>query len=301
MIPARDAEATLPATLAALEAQAGAPAFEVIVVDDASRDATPALVTASSARLVRGRGEGPAAARNRGVREASGRLIAFTDADCAPTPGWLAAGWEASRDADLVQGRVQPPPAARVGPFDRHITVLAEYGLYETANLFITRDLFDRLGGFESILIPRSGKELGEDIWLGWRARRAGAQTAFANDALVHHAVFPRSAREFVAEHARRRFFPELARRIPELRDSFFHRRVFLNERTARFDLALAGAVTAVATRRLAPLVLAAPHALLVQQDARRSGRIALAGLAADGVSAAALALGSARSRSMLL
>jgi glycosyltransferase involved in cell wall biosynthesis len=305
IIPARDVEATLSATLVALAQQVGAPAFEVIVVDDRSRDATAQIAESAAVgvRVIRGAGEGPAAARNRGAAVATGDVLAFTDADCEPAPGWLAAGLAAFADADLVQGRVQPPPGVTVGPYDRHITVLAEYGLYETASLFVRRELFERLGGFESILTPRDGKELGEDVWLGWRARRAGARTTFCADALVHHVVFPRGPVGYAAERARLRFFPELARRIPELRDALFYRRVFLNARSARFDLALAGVGAAVLSRRLAPLALAAPYARSVASATRgpsRARRVA-AELAADGVGAAALALGSLRSRSLLL
>jgi glycosyltransferase involved in cell wall biosynthesis len=300
IIPARDAMATLPATLAALAGQECGIDFEVIVVDDGSTDATVAAAEAQpGVRVLRGDARGPAAARNRGAAEAAGAVLAFTDADCTPAPGWLAAGLAAMEEAELVQGRVEPPPGVRVGPFDRHITVRSEYGLYETANLFVDRALFERLEGFQSILVPRDGKELGEDVWLGWRARRAGARTAFAEAALVHHVVFPRGPVGFAAERWRLRFFPELARRIPELREGFFYRRRFLNARSARFDLALAGVAGALVTRRAVPLALALPYARDVR--ASRDLTVAAAEVAADAVGAAALAVGSLRSRSLLL
>jgi hypothetical protein len=234
------------------------------------------------------------------VAVARGDVIAFTDADCAPAPGWISALLAAAGDADLVQGRVLPPPDVPVGPFDRFIWVTAEYGLYETANLAIRRELFDRLGGFESILTPgRGGKELGEDVWLGWRARRAGARTTFAQDALVHHAVFPRGPGGYIAERARLRFFPELVRRVPELRGGFLHRRVFLDRRTLCFDAAVAGTVAAVAIRRPWPLAAALPYVRLARR--RHPLRVAAVDVAADAVGLAALAAGSVRSRSLLL
>jgi glycosyltransferase involved in cell wall biosynthesis len=299
VIPARDAAGTLPTLLRALAAQETGAAWEAILVDDGSSDATPALAEAAGLRIIRGPQAGPAAARNRGAAVATGALLAFTDADCAPDPGWLAALLVAARDADLVQGRVLPPPDAPVGPFDRHISVVTEYGLYETANLAIARDLFERLGGFESILTPgRGGKELGEDVWLGWRARRAGARTTFAAGALVHHAVFPRGPRGYVAERARLRFFPELARRVPELRDGFLHRRVFLNRRSMLFDAAVGGALAAAATRRPWPLLAALPYAGLAGQD---PPLVAATRVAADAVGLAAMAAGSVRSRSLVI
>jgi glycosyltransferase involved in cell wall biosynthesis len=305
IIPARDAAATLGDCLAGLAAQDTRAAFEVIVVDDGSRDDTAAVAQAAplDLRVLRGQGAGPAAARNLGAAAARGAVLAFTDADCVPEPGWLTAALAATQDADLVQGRVLPPEGVVVGPYDRHITVVSEYGLYETANLVIRRELFERLGGFESILVPRSGIELGEDAWLGWRARRAGARTTFCAPALVRHAVFPRSAAGYVAERARLRYFPELVGRIPELR-AFTHRRVFLNARTMRFDLALAGAVAAAATRSPLPLGAALPYCRELRNASRhwpRPQRVAAAQLAADAVGAAALVYGSLRSRSLLV
>lgn len=302
VIPARDAAATLPGTLAALAQQRDAPSFEVIVVDDGSSDATRRLAAEAAVGVkvltTRG-GEGPATARNVGAAAAQGRLLAFTDADCEPDPGWLAA--LARAGADLVQGRVLPPEGARIGPFDRYIAVTTMYGLFETANLAVTRELFDRLGGFQSILRPRfGGKELGEDVWLGWRARREGARALFCDEALVRHAVFPRGPRGFVAERARVRYFPALVSRIPELREEFLHRRVFLNARTARFDLALAGVAAAAATRNPLPLAAALPYARTAWRESGRWGRrrrpvVAVAQVTADAVGAAALVAGSVR------
>ncbi|MFM7142900.1 MAG: glycosyltransferase family A protein, partial [Alphaproteobacteria bacterium] len=48
-------------------------------------------------RLLRQERSGPAAARNRGVREAHGEFVAFTDDDCRPDPQWLATLVDAAR------------------------------------------------------------------------------------------------------------------------------------------------------------------------------------------------------------
>lgn len=306
IIPARDAAGTLGATLAALARQETTAGFEVIVVDDGSSDQTAAVAETGAVpvRLLRGTGYGPASARNLGAAAASGRALLFTDADCVPESGWLTAALRALEHADLVQGQVLPADDIPRGPYDRFIVVVSEYGLYETANLAIRRDLFDRLGGFESILAPRRGIELGEDVWLGWRARRLGARTTFCAAAVVRHAVFPRSAAGYVAERARLRFFPELVRRVPELRGQFLHRRLFLNARALRFDLALAGGAAAAASRRPWPLMAALPYGRMLWSTSRRQPRPVMdvaVQVAADAVGAAALVYGSARSRSLLL
>lgn len=118
--------------------------------------------------------------------------------------------------------------------------------------------------------------------------------------------MFPRDARGYAAERARLRFFPALARRTPELREDLFFARVFLNRRSAAFDLALAGALGAAASRRPALLAAAAPYAGLAVADGCRWGKRALprvlaANVAADAVGAGALAYGSPRARSLLL
>src|SRR5438552_18668203 len=86
LLPARDASATLPEALAGVLAQRDAPPFEVICVDDASVDATPALLAEAQrsdhrVRVVRGEGRGLVAAPNRGLSPCAGGLLARMDAD----------------------------------------------------------------------------------------------------------------------------------------------------------------------------------------------------------------------------
>jgi glycosyltransferase involved in cell wall biosynthesis len=311
IVPARDAAATLPDLLAALAAQDLGTPFEVVAVDDGSSDATRALLQGAPAvtRVLDGGGRGPAHARNLAAAAASGEVLAFTDADCAPAPDWLRRGLAAlEAGADVVQGRVTPPPDAAPGPFDRTVGVGRLSHLYETANLLVRRPWFDRVGGFEpGWLMPGRTKELGEDVWLGWKLRRAGARVAFAPEVHVVHAVFDRSPRDFVAERLRLRFFPEIARRVPELRTEFFWGRLFLNARTAQFDAALAGVALAAATRRPWPLLAAAPYARTAARHALwRGGRrgavkVLAVDVAADAVGAGALVAGSVARRSILL
>ena len=274
VVPARDAAGTLGATLAGLAAQSH-PADEVIVVDDGSSDATVAIAEASPVvtRVVRGRGEGPGAARNAGAAVATGDALAFLDADCVPQPGWLAAGLGALENADLVQGRTTPAPGAALGPFDRTLWVTAPWGLFETANMLVTRALFDSLGGFEPWLSPARSKELAEDVWFSWRAVRAGARTAFCDQALVHHAVFERGPLRIRRRAAAAALLPGDGRPDPELRGTFLYRRVFLTPRSAAFDAALAGLLVAAASRRPWPLALALPYARIARRGARERGR----------------------------
>jgi glycosyltransferase involved in cell wall biosynthesis len=308
IVPAADAAGTIGATLAALADQDVSEPYEVVVVDDGSTDGTAHVAERAGGpvRVLRQERLGASIARNRGVEATRAPLLAFTDADCVPTRGWLRAGVGALARAELVQGAVGSDPAVEAGPFDRSLWVTHETGFYETASLFVRRSTFERVGGFEPLFPDADrARPMGEDTWFGWRARRAGARTEFCPEALVHHEVLRRGARDYVAERLRLTEFPALAKRIPELRAHNFFARWFLSRRSAAFDAALASAAAARATRSRAPLAGALPYAALVWSHARpweeRAAGAAAAGIAADAVGFAALARGSARARSLLI
>ena len=310
VVPARDAEATLPRTLAALAQQQLEGEYEVIVVDDGSRDRTAEIARAASGpvTLFQQEPQGPATARNLGVAHARSSALAFCDADVYPTPGWLAAGLKALGSADLVQGRVLPDPEQEMGPFDRSIWILSQVGLWETANLFVRRGVFETVGGFEEWIKPRRSKALAEDVWFGYKARRSGATSTYCAHALAYHEIFSRSWLEFVIERLRLRYFPAMARKVPELRQTFLYRRVFLNRRTARADLALAAVALATACRSPLPRAATSPYLRAVRSGARRSppdgppqALVAGVDVLADVVGLLSMAYGSLRYRSPVL
>ena len=107
LLPARDASATLPDALRGVLRQQGAPPFEVVCVDDASVDSTPALLAAAAradprVRVVRGEGRGLVPALNLGLSRCRGELIARMDADDLVQPDRLRLQAEAlARDASL--------------------------------------------------------------------------------------------------------------------------------------------------------------------------------------------------------
>jgi glycosyltransferase involved in cell wall biosynthesis len=304
VIPARDAAAMIGRTVSAACAQQLDGPFEVIVVDDGSIDDTASIAADAGARVVtNSQPQGPADARNAGVAAATAPLIAFTDADCIPAPGWLQAGVDALSEADLVQGRVEPEPGIPVGPFDHVITVREESGLYETANLLVRREWFDRVGGFRPFIDPARG-HFGEDLVFGWAVRRQGGRSAYAPDALVHHEVVKRDAAAWIRERRRLQLFPAAAREVPELR-SRWYLGIFLSRRTAKLDLALAGALAALVARRPWLLLLGLPYARATFQTRHWRRRWVLeqnlAHLAGDLVGFAALVKGSIRSRRAVL
>jgi glycosyltransferase involved in cell wall biosynthesis len=229
----------------ALEAQDGVGRFEVIIVDDASTDhtwdelqhlAADAHVPLEPLRQARNRG--PAAARNAGWRAARAALIAFTDDDCVPQPGWLATLVDGLSNADMVQGRTLPIPEREVGrgPFSRSLWIHEEEGRYETCNMGYRRAVLENVGGFDE----RFELPFGEDIDLAWRAKEAGARASFDRNALVYHDVFPSSYLAHLRDTRRREGLVRALSLHPGLR-GHMHSRWFYRASHPRALLAAAG------------------------------------------------------------
>ena len=198
VVATHDRPARLAQLLRAL-AEQERPADEVVVVADGSPASTAAVLAAERARgtlplrMIERRVQGgPATARDDGWRATEAELVAFTDDDCAPTPGWLAAVERAAL-ADpgaFVQGRDAAQPGGARDPWP----VLA-HDLRGRARPRVP-DLQHRLprgrcsSAIDGFDIATFGREPGgEDCDLAWRAIEAGARPVFAPDALVRHAV----------------------------------------------------------------------------------------------------------------
>jgi len=123
VVPTCNRRADIETCLRSLVNQTYAP-YEIIISDDASTDDTPAFMErfmadhpAAPVRYLRGdvhQGANPA--RNRGVREARGELIAFTDSDCIAEPAWLenlVPPFSDDRVAAVV-GLVNGPPPSNI-------------------------------------------------------------------------------------------------------------------------------------------------------------------------------------------
>ena len=89
IIPVYNGEGTIAECLEALASQdMPRREFEVIVVDDGSTDGTAAIVKQFDVKYIHQENTGPATARNVGVKNAQGKIVVFTDADCVPEPNW---------------------------------------------------------------------------------------------------------------------------------------------------------------------------------------------------------------------
>jgi glycosyltransferase involved in cell wall biosynthesis len=189
IVPVRDAAATLPALLDALAAQTH-PSYEVIVVDDASRDATAEVLRRHGLGpvLVQGDGGGAYAARNLGLAAATGAVVAFTDADCVPGPGWLSAATAELGPREVLAGQVRQRRRETAGVVERYDRAtyldqrdLARQGFAATANLITHTPLLRELRGFDGTLRSSGDRELGH------RLAAAGIPVRYCAAAWVEH------------------------------------------------------------------------------------------------------------------
>jgi GT2 family glycosyltransferase len=191
IVPVRNGGAA-PATLLEALARQTLPRerFEVVIADDGSTDgSTDGLETGDGwVRVVRGAATNSYVARNRAVRAARSSTLAFCDDDCVPGPAWLEAGIRALREADLVAGLIlflvpRRPTVWTLLDVDMFLVQerSVRSGRAVAGNLFMRRDLFDRMGGFDDSL-PNTG-----DYHLVFRGIQSGARLVFCREAVVWH------------------------------------------------------------------------------------------------------------------
>lgn len=162
--------------------------YEVIVTDDSADDSVQSLVQAQFrwAQWAAGPRRGPAANRNSGARRAKYDWLAFTDDDCLPEPGWLAAfgaQLQAVGEAapDLLEGRTYADRPQR--SLAERAPINTNGGYLWSCNLAVRRELFERLGGFDEGF-PYASME---DVDLAMRLRASGAREIFVPLAGVCH------------------------------------------------------------------------------------------------------------------
>jgi glycosyltransferase involved in cell wall biosynthesis len=199
VIPTRNRVALLEKCLQKLLAQdMPAEELEIIVVDDGSTDETSARVCGIAAqsrvaiRLIKGKGRGPAAARNIGWRAAKAPIILFTDDDCEPSSDWvreIADFLDANPEFGGVGGQIMRLHEAVIPRYIDYCKAMEHPGsnfnahYLVTANAAYKRSLLGLLNGFDESF-PCAG---GEDPDLSIRVRARGDQLAKIPRALVRH------------------------------------------------------------------------------------------------------------------
>ena len=165
--------------------------FEVIIADNNSRCGLAAVeqVAAGRARVVLAPEPGAGPARNEGVKAARGEALAFIDSDCRPAPDWLRQGLIGLEQHPIAGGPVIMEPADPEAPtpeeaFDvvfgfNALEFLKQRGFIGSGNLFVRREVFERVGGF------RSG--VSEDVEWSHRATALGYSLHHVPGAVVGH------------------------------------------------------------------------------------------------------------------
>lgn len=244
VIPTRGRETRLVFALEALAAQSlEGDRFEVIVVRDSDvRGPFARAPQGLAARFLVRRGvAGPTAKRNVGWRAAKGSLVAFTDDDCLARPDWLESllSVHARHASAFLQGvtTVDADEAHLLHGLARSRSIEEPSIWHQACNVAFPRALLEQLDGFDEAF-----EFGGEDTDLGLRALAAGAPKRFVEDAVVEHAVLPRSPLRAVREAGRWSSMPLLFRRHPQLRGEIFAG-VFLSPAHALAPLALLGLI----------------------------------------------------------
>jgi len=201
--------------------------FEIVVVDNASTDSTPSQLRALSERhagrirVVREPVLGLSSARNRGICESRGNVIAFTDDDARAGRCWLRALVEACErpgvacaGGPVLAALEEPLPAWLTPPFLPYLAVFDKgpdevelsYNEYPRGvNSAFPRHSFEEVGLF-STAFGRKGRSLlsNEEIELCYRLEQRGRRILYVPAAVVHHAIH---SDRLTVDWFRRRFY----------------------------------------------------------------------------------------------
>jgi GT2 family glycosyltransferase len=206
IIPVYNGAQTLPACLQALQQQRRPPE-EIIVVDDGSTDPSVAIANEFGVRVVSQPNAGPAAARNLGARLATGNILLFTDADCAPAIDWteqMLAPFTDSRVAG-AKGVYRSQQQALVARFvqqeyqDRYDRMAGQTSIdfVDTYSAAYRRTVFLAAGGFDTRFPTASV----EDQELSFRLAEQGQRLVYLPQAMVYH-----QHDQTIGEYVRRKY-----------------------------------------------------------------------------------------------
>ena len=167
--------------------------FEVIVVDNGSTDGTRDIVRRfDNVRLLEEPQPGSYRARNHALTQARGRFVLFTDDDCIPDVDWVEKALDYARqhgENALIGGRIKlfktDGGSETLLRYEQTSYFKQEWYLANercvTANWLCSRELLDRVGGFDGELFS------GGDMDCAKRIAQSGAELVYAPEMIVNH------------------------------------------------------------------------------------------------------------------
>jgi GT2 family glycosyltransferase len=169
------------------------PSFEVIVVDDGSRDATADIAARYGFRVICTENQGLSRARNAGLQAAGGEIVAYIDDDARPDPHWLtylAATFMRSAYGGVGGPNIAPPGDGPIAACienapgnPTHILLSdREAEHIPGCNMAFRKDALEAIGGFD----PQF-RTAGDDVDVCWRLQQQGWTLGFSPAAMVWH------------------------------------------------------------------------------------------------------------------
>ncbi|MDO8444966.1 MAG: glycosyltransferase [Deltaproteobacteria bacterium] len=204
IVPIYNSQAYISKCLEALLAQTyKLESYEVIVVDDGSTDKTADIIKNYPVKYIYQKNQGPATARNRGVKEAKGDIILFTDSDCVPLSNWIEEMVRPFKSPDIaaVKGAYltnQKEVIARLAQveFEERFEMLKKaesIDMVDTYSAGFRKAIFLQMGGFDKTFPVANN----EDTDLSYRMSKHGFKMVFNPDAIVHHLKHPDSIKKY--------------------------------------------------------------------------------------------------------
>ena len=201
VVPIYNGEADLPDLIECLRSQTYPPdKVEYVLVDNNSRDRTSAIINTAAKfnpitirHLTENQIQSSYAARNKGIHNSKGEIIAFTDADCRPESDWLEnlvkpfvnpeIGLSAGEILALPGKTILEQHADRENTLSQKHTLSHPFCAYgQTANLAVRKQVLAQVGLFRPYLTS------GGDADLCWRIlQQTSYKLDFAESAIVRH------------------------------------------------------------------------------------------------------------------